>query len=71
MDVDKKCRINAVVSNDVFDDLQAIAKSRCVSMTEVIRRAISLEKWFHEAMNDGARVMIERNGELYEVEFLG
>lgn len=63
-------RINALVSADVFEDLQEIARAKNASMTEILRRAISLRKWFDDAQSEGARVMVERNEKLFEVAFL-
>jgi hypothetical protein len=63
-------RISALVSEDVFETLKTIAEEKKVTMTEVLRQAISLEKWFYEAQKEGARIVVERNGREFEVEFL-
>ena len=62
-------RIPASISTEVLEDLQKIAFSKNVSLIEILRQAISLEKWFFEAQSEGSRVMVERNGKLMEVKF--
>ena len=36
-------------------------------MSEVLRDAIALEKWFHDCHNRGGRVLVEQNGRTTEV----
>jgi hypothetical protein len=65
----KPRRINAVVTEEVFEKLRELAGRKRVTMTEVLRQAISLEKWFEDTRNSGARVLVERDGKTFEVAF--
>ena len=67
---DKGRRLSAVLSTEVFEDLQRIAREKKCTMTQVLRHAITLEKWFHEVQKGGARVMVDRDGQLFELTFL-
>jgi len=62
-------RINALVSEEIFDTLKTIAEEKGATMTSVLRQAITLAKWFHQAQKEGARVMVEREGKIYDVGF--
>jgi len=60
-------RINALVSEEVYGVLVGIAARKGTTITEVLRQAIGLEKWFFEAQLSGARILIERDGKTNEV----
>lgn len=66
-DKKKTHRINALLSSEVFDDLQRIAAEKNVTLTQIIKHAISLEKWFFEAQKSGSRLVVERDDDLFEV----
>ena len=65
----KNRRINAYVPNEVYEQLALIAKRRGVTMTEVLRHALGLEKWFFDTHEEGGKICVERNDKLYEVVF--
>ena len=50
---------------NTFDVLEELAKGR--SIGDAIRDAIALSKWFKDIREDGARILVERNGKLREV----
>lgn len=60
-------RINAVVSEEVYLTLKNIAEEEGITMTEILRRGISLVKWIHEATRDNAKVIVKRGGNEFEV----
>ncbi len=63
----QKRRLNAIVTNDIYCDLNRIAKENQITMTTVIAHAISLLKWFYDCKRDGNRVMVEKGDRLFEV----
>lgn len=60
-------RINAVLTDKGFKTLQTLAEERGKTYREVLTDALALEMWFYEAREEGARLLVERNGELREV----
>lgn len=60
-------RVNAVFSDNAFKTLRDLAKERDKSMSEILRDALALEQWFHEAQQEGSRILVERNGKVQEV----
>ncbi len=44
---------------DAVEVLQALAEARNTTQGEVIRRALALDKYLHEAARDGGRVLVE------------
>jgi hypothetical protein len=61
-------RINMSLSEELFNELQTISEESGLTMTEVIKSAFGLYKWFHEARQEKARVTICRNGKDYELD---
>jgi hypothetical protein len=51
------------LSQEVADALRAIVLKRKISITEAVRRAISLLKFVEDAMDDGGKFLIVRSGE--------
>lgn len=63
----KPHRVNVNFSESAFADLKRLAEERGQTMSEVLRDAIVLEKWFMEAHDRGERVCLERDGHVHEV----
>jgi len=60
-------RVNANFAEGTYRDLEDLAESQGKSKAEVLRDAIALERWFHEANSKGERVLVERDGQLREI----
>jgi Ribbon-helix-helix protein, copG family len=56
-------RLSVNLSQEVADALRAIVLKRKISITEAVRRAISLLKFVEDAMDDGGKFLIARSGE--------
>lgn len=68
-EVRKVHRVNVNFSEGAWIELQALAAVRDRSISEVIRSAISLEKWYQDVLDSGGRLLVERNGQVREVIF--
>lgn len=62
-------RVNVAFSESTYEVLQGLATRRGKSMSEVLRDAISLEKWLQDTRDDGGRVLVDRDGDVREVVF--
>jgi len=60
-------RVNVVFSEPIYQALEDLARSKGVTMAEVLRDAISLEKWFEDTRKEGSRVLVEREGTVREI----
>lgn len=60
-------RVNVNFSEEAWRTLGDLAKSQGRTHAEVLRRAISLERWFQETIDAGDRILVERNGHVREV----
>jgi hypothetical protein len=49
-----------------YDTLVSLA-NQSGSVTEALRRAIELAKWMQDVRSEGARVLIEKDGQLREM----
>jgi hypothetical protein len=47
------------LSADTSDTLRALAADRNTTLAEVIRRALRVEQFLHEAQKEGRRILIE------------
>ena len=56
-------RLNVRMSEDAYNKLAFRAVSHNKTMSVLIRDALTLEHWFHEANKDGGRVLVQRRGE--------
>lgn len=63
-------RVGVVFSDSAYTQLEAIAESRGLTVTDVIREAINLEKWLEDTLRSGARVLTERDGLCREVVWI-
>lgn len=63
-------RLNVNLSEDVANALRALADSKGISLTEVLRQAISTEQFLSSEVKDGGKVLIKgSNGKLKELVF--
>lgn len=64
-------KISANLPRPVIAALQDMARDRNVSMTEVLRQAISHEKYITDAIRNDKKVLIEdtRSGKIRELVF--
>lgn len=61
-------RVNVNFSEEAWRTLRDLAERKNKTISDVIRDAIALEVWFHEATTDGGRVLVERDsGRVREV----
>jgi hypothetical protein len=60
-------RVNANFHPNAYRDLEKLAEDQGKTKAEVLRDAIALERWFHEARAEGGRILVERDGEIREV----
>lgn len=61
-------KLSANLSRAVVDALRDISEKRGVSMTEVLRQAISHEKYFQDAADRNEKVLIEdASGKIREI----
>lgn len=52
-------RVNVNFSDDAYEALKEIARSRDKTISEVLRDAIALEQWYEETKREGGRVIVE------------
>jgi hypothetical protein len=62
-------RLHFNVSEEVHQVLDSIAEEEGTTMTEVMKRAVSLLKWQRDLKNEGGEIIVIRNGKEYTVEF--
>lgn len=67
---DQLVRLSVNLSPLVADTLKGYAGRKGVSVTEAVRRAISILKYVDDAQARGASLNIEEGGILKEVQFL-
>lgn len=60
-------RLNTTFPASVYEAIQQLADDRQTSMSEVLRDAVALERWVDDVQRQGARILIERDGEIREV----
>ena len=52
-------RVNVNFSDEIFRELERIARERGKSLSDVLRDAVTLEKYVAEARRGGGRVVLE------------
>ena len=62
-------RLSVNVSPVVADTIKSIAKRNGISVTEAVRRAISVLEYIDSAQRRGASINIQEDGVLTEVHF--
>jgi hypothetical protein len=60
-------RVNVNFSESAYETLEELAKRKGKSMSEILRDAIALEKWFDDTYREGGRFLVDRDGETREV----
>lgn len=60
-------RFNIEFSEEAARALDELAEKQQTSKAEIIRKALSLEKWFNETTADGGKILVEKDGRLREV----
>jgi predicted transcriptional regulator len=61
-------RVNVNFSDDAYEALKDIARSRDKTISEVLRDAIALEQWYQDTKREGGRVIVElQDGRVREV----
>jgi hypothetical protein len=68
---DALVRLSVNLSPEVADDLKSYASHKGISVTEAVRRAITVLTFVEDAQARGASLHIEEKGTLKEVLFLG
>jgi hypothetical protein len=56
---DEFVKISANLPTSVVETLKQVAKMRGTTMTEVLRHAISMEKFLLDAQKEGAKILVE------------
>ena len=68
---DPLVRLSVNLTPEVADELKDYAARKGVSITEAVRRAITVLRFVDDAQSRGASVHLEEGGALKEVLFLG
>jgi predicted CopG family antitoxin len=55
-------RVNVYFSEEVYEELAKIAKERNTSLSEVLRDAVTLEKYVADTKREGGRLLVEKPG---------
>ncbi len=63
----KTHRVNVNFSESAYRTLEDLADRKGKSMSEVLRDAIALEKWFQDTNEGGGKVVVEQDGRAREV----
>ena len=67
---DPQVRLSVNLNPEIADELKAYAKRKGVSITEAVRRAITILAFVDETQRRGASLNIDEGGTLKEVVFL-
>jgi hypothetical protein len=62
-------RLSVNVAPDVGDAIDQLAKRHGTTITDVIRRAVSIYKYIDDETTVGARILVEDKGTIREVKF--
>jgi predicted transcriptional regulator len=60
-------RVSVNFSESAYDDLKKLADSQGLTVSEALRRAIALNKWFIETQKDSSILVEDRNGKVREI----
>ena len=60
-------RVNVNFSEDAYDELTELAQRKGKTVSDLLRDAIALERWFDETKREGSRVLVERDGKVREI----
>jgi len=65
--VENSRRVNVIFSQSAYEVLEDLARRKGKSLSDTLRDAIALEKWFEDTRSEGGHVLIERDGRLREL----
>lgn len=61
-------RVNVHFPEEAYEVLAEIARRKDRSISDVLRDAVALEKWYEDTKREGGRVLVERDdGQLREI----
>lgn len=61
-------KLSVNLSQEIVDVIRGLAKRRSTTMTEVIRKGISLDKYLQDAVDKGGKILVEdRRGRLRQI----
>jgi predicted CopG family antitoxin len=61
-------RVNVYFSEEVYDELAKIARERGKTVSDVLRDAVTLEKYVADTQREGGKLLVEKpDGETREV----
>jgi hypothetical protein len=58
---------NVTFSEPIYEALRSLAHTKGMTIADVLREAIALEKWFEDARQQGWRLLVERDGKVHEL----
>jgi len=61
--------VSVLFPREMLETLKRIAIERHESVSDVLKRAVSNEAFFHEVRQNNEKVLIEKNGKFSEVIF--
>lgn len=64
-------RLSCILADDVADALTSLAERRGVTVTEAVRHAIGTQHFLDIEQAAGAKVLLERDGDMREVVWRG
>jgi predicted transcriptional regulator len=54
-------RISVDFSDEAYNQLAKLAEKKGKQKSEVLRDALAFERWYVDTVDEGARVLVERN----------
>jgi len=60
-------RVSVNFSQNAYHVLEDLAKREGVTVSEALRKAIALNKWFVETQDAGGKILVEENGRLQRI----
>ena len=63
-------RLSVNVAADVGDAIDELAHKQGITITDLIRRAVSTYKFIYDEVGQGHKILVERDGTVREVQFL-
>ena len=52
-------KVTVNLPEKILQDLEAIAAERGITKTEALRRAIGVQKFLHDSVKDGSKILLE------------
>jgi len=63
----KTRRVNITLSDKAYNSLEELADLKGKTMSETLRDALALEKWFQDTRQAGGHVLIEKGNKIREI----